>query len=299
MTKRCIKDMAASVRARLQTNAKETGRPFQEVLQYFAMERFLFRLSVSPYADRLILKGGLMLTAWRAPSTRPTKDIDLLAMMPNDVKSVVNVVKEICTQKTDTDGLVFDIASVEGRVIKEDAEYEGVRVTFLVHLQNARVNMQIDMGFGDVVIPGPVQLDYPTILDYDSPKITGYTREATVAEKFEAMVRLGQINSRIRDFFDIWLLSRQFDFEGPVLTRAVRETFARPSFTPGSSSLANSSWSKPKSCMSNPALPSCDSSIGRSSKSQRARSPVLLSARGPENPGEPTDLYSVARGEVA
>lgn len=231
MTKRNIKDMAASVRARLQTNAKETGRPFQEVLQYFAMERFLFRLSVSPYADRLILKGGLMLTAWRAPSTRPTKDIDLLAMMPNDVKSVVNVVKEICTQKTDTDGLVFDIASVEGRVIKEDAEYEGVRVTFLVYLQNARVNMQIDMGFGDVVIPGPVQLDYPTILGCDSPTITGYTRESTVAEKFEAMVTLGQINSRIRDFFDIWLLSRQFDFEGPVLTRAVRETFANRNTT--------------------------------------------------------------------
>ncbi len=153
MTKRGTKDVAASVRARLQANAKATGRPFQEVLQYFAMERFLFRLSSSPHAKRLVLKGGLMLTAWRAPSTRPTKDIDLLARMPNDVDSVVGVVRDICEQRVEPDGLMFDTNSMEGRVIKEDADYEGVRVNFLGHLQNARVHMQIDMGFGDVVVP--------------------------------------------------------------------------------------------------------------------------------------------------
>ena len=225
MKKPGVKDIAASVRARLQANAKQTDRPFQEVLQYFAMERFLFRLSVSPHADKLVLKGGLMLTAWRAPSTRPTKDIDFLAEMPNDVDSVVGVVKDICLQDVDLDGLTFDVDSIEGRVIKEDADYEGVRVTFLGYLQNARVNMQIDMGFGDVVVPGVAMLEYPTILDHDVPKLSGYSRETTVAEKFEAMVKLGQINSRIRDFFDIWLLLRQFDFEGPVLARAVQETF--------------------------------------------------------------------------
>ena len=226
MKKPGVKDIAASVRARLQANAKQTDRPFQEVLQYFAMERFLFRLSVSPHADKLVLKGGLMLTAWRAPSTRPTKDIDFLAEMPNDVDSVMGVVKDICLQGVDPDGLTFDVDSIEGRVIKEDADYEGVRVTFLGYLQNARVNMQIDMGFGDVVVPGVAMLEYPTILDHDVPKLSGYSRETTIAEKFEAMVKLGQINSRIRDFFDIWLLLRQFDFEGPVLARAVQETFA-------------------------------------------------------------------------
>ncbi|MBN1909121.1 MAG: nucleotidyl transferase AbiEii/AbiGii toxin family protein [Pirellulales bacterium] len=226
MTKRGIKDVAASVRARLLANAKKTGRPFQEVLQYFAMERFLFRLSVSPHAERLVLKGGLMLTAWRAPSTRPTKDIDLLARMPNDVESVVDVVRDICTQKAEPDGLLFDINSIEGRVIKEDADYEGVRVSFLGYLQNARVNMQIDMGFGDVVVPEAMLLDYPTILDHTPPRLSGYSRETTIAEKFEAMVKLGQINSRIRDFFDLWLLLRQFDFEGELLARAIRETFA-------------------------------------------------------------------------
>ncbi|NLE39687.1 MAG: nucleotidyl transferase AbiEii/AbiGii toxin family protein [Pirellulaceae bacterium] len=190
------------------------------------MERFLFRLSVSPHAKRLVLKGGLMLTAWRAPSTRPTKDIDLLARMPNDVDSVVRVVRHICTQKVEPDGLVFDTNSIEGRVIKEDADYEGVRANFLGYLQNARVTMQIDMGFGDVVVPEAVSLDYPTILDHTAPRLSGYSRETAIAEKFEAMVKLGQINSRIRDFFDLWLLLRQFNFEGELRARAIRETFA-------------------------------------------------------------------------
>ena len=226
MNKRRVKDVAASIRARLLANARDTHRPFQEVLQYYAMERFLFRLSVSPHADGLVLKGGLMLAAWRAPSTRPTKDIDLLARMSNDVDAVVETVKDICAREVDPDGLVFDLKSVQGRVIKEDADYEGVRVTFLVHLQNARVNMQIDMGFGDVVVPDVMPLDYPTILDHDVPRLNGYSRETTIAEKFETLVKLGQINSRIRDFFDIWLLLRQFDFDGPLLARAIRETFA-------------------------------------------------------------------------
>lgn len=226
MTKRNIRDMAASVRARLRANARETGRPLQEVLQYFAMERFLFRLSVSPYANQLVLKGGLLLTAWRAPATRPTKDIDFLARLPNDVDSVIKIVKDICAQDVEPDGLVFDANSVKGQVIKEDADYEGVRVTFLGHLQRARLNMQVDMGFGDVVVPEAAMLEYPTILGHAAPKLKGYSRETTVAEKFEAMVKLGQINSRIRDFFDVWLLLRQFDFEGPMLARAIRETFA-------------------------------------------------------------------------
>ena len=226
MKKRGVTDIAASVRARLQTSAKQTDRPFQEVLQYFAMERFLFRLSVSPHVDKLVLKGGLMLTAWRAPSTRPTKDIDFLAKMPNSVDSVVAVVKDVCLQDVDPDGLAFDVDSIEGRRIKEDADYEGVRVTFLGYLQKSRVNMQIDLGFGDVVVPGAMMIEYPTILDHDAPKLRGYSRETTVAEKFEAMIKLGQINSRIRDFFDIWLLFRQFDFDGPVLARAMQETFS-------------------------------------------------------------------------
>ena len=225
VTKRRVKDVAASIRARLQTNAKDTNRPFQEVLQYFAMERFLYRLSQSPHAEKFVLKGGLMLTAWRAPSSRPTKDIDFLAKMPNDLDSVVEVIREVCDREVEPDGLKFDVASLEGRIIKEDADYEGVRTNFRCTLQNARIHMQIDVGFGDVVTPSVVAIDYPTILDHDPPHLNGYSRETTVAEKFEAMVKLGQLNSRIRDFFDIWVLARQFDFDGRNLADAVRRTF--------------------------------------------------------------------------
>ncbi len=225
MTKRRIKDVPASVRTRLQKNATETGRPFQEVLQYFAIERFLYRLAQSPHAEKLVLKGSLMLNAWRAPSTRPTRDIDFLAKMSNDVDSVLQVVREVCQQQVELDGLAFDVESLKGRVIKEDADYEGIRVTFRGYLKNARIPMQIDMGFGDVVVPSATLMDYPTILDYAPPRLYGYSRETMVAEKFEAMVKLGQLNSRLRDFFDIWLLSRHFDFQGPMLAQALQRTF--------------------------------------------------------------------------
>jgi hypothetical protein len=226
MKKRPIKDLAASIRQRLRNNAQQTARPFQEVLQYFAIERFLYRLTQSPHADKFILKGALMLTAWRAPASRPTKDIDLLAQMDNTVDAVLPVIRDICNQETEPDGLVFDSDSLRGVVIREDADYEGVRVLFPAQLENARVQMQIDLGFGDVVFPAATLTDYPTILDLPAPKIRGYSRETVVAEKFQAMVMLGQFNTRLKDFFDILLLSRHFDFDGPALANAVAETFA-------------------------------------------------------------------------
>lgn len=219
------KNLPASVRQRLTNKAKETDRPFQEVLQYFAMERFLYRLSRSRHADRFVLKGALMFTAWGAPASRPTKDIDLLARMDNAVGAVTAVMAEVCGETVDADGLVFDVGSVAGQAIKEDADYSGVRVTFLVTLQTARVSMQIDVGFGDVVTPTATMTDYPVLLDFAAPHLLGYPRETVVAEKFEAMTKLGLLNSRMKDFYDLWLLSRQFDFDGPTLATAVRRTF--------------------------------------------------------------------------
>jgi len=137
-----IRDLPASVRQRLLDNARLTGRPFQEVLQYFAMERFLYRLSQSPHANTFVLKVALLFTAWGGPASRPTKDIDLLARMDNAVDAVTKVIKEVCSLKVQPDGLVFDLESVSGEAIKEDADYSGVRVTFLVTLQNARISMQ-------------------------------------------------------------------------------------------------------------------------------------------------------------
>lgn len=226
MTKRPARDVEASVRQRLLNNAKATNRPFQEVLQYFAMERFLYRLSQSPHADRFVLKGALMFTLWGAPATRPTKDIDFLARMENSVDAVIPIIRAVCAEDVELDGLVFDESTVEGKLIKEDAGYEGVRVTFRATLQNARVSMQLDLGFCDVVFPGPEVPEYPMVLDLPAPKLRSYSRETVVAEKFEAMVKLGQLNSRMKDFFDVWLFFRQFDFDGVTLATAIGKTFA-------------------------------------------------------------------------
>ena len=219
------KNLPASVRQRLANKAQETGRPFQEVLQYFAMERFLYRLSRSPHADKFVLKGALMFTAWGGLSSRPTKDIDLLARMDNTVEAVETVMREVCGQEVEADGLVFDTESVAGEAIKEDADYPGVRVTFLVTLLNGRLSMQIDMGFGDVVTPSAAMTGYPALLDFPAPLMLGYPRETVVAEKFEAMTKLGLLNSRMKDFYELWVLCQQFDFDGVTLATAIRRTF--------------------------------------------------------------------------
>jgi hypothetical protein len=223
--KKRVKDISASVRQKLLNNAKSTNRPFQEVLQYFAMERFLYRLAQSPHADKFVLKGALLFTLWGAPATRPTKDIDFLARTENTIAAVLPIIRAVCVQPVEPDGLVFDDKTVGGAVIKEDADYEGIRITFLATLQNARVPMRLDLGYGDVVVPGPRIADYPVILDLPAPRVRAYSREPVVAEKFEAMVKLGQLNSRMKDFFDLWLLSRRFDFDGVTLTTAIGKTF--------------------------------------------------------------------------
>jgi len=227
VTKRHPKDLAASVHQRLLNQAHTTRRPFGELLQYYAMERFLYRLSRSPHADEFVLKGALMLTAWQAPVSRPTRDIDLLGRMDNAVDTVVQVLREVCVQDVQPDGLSFDSSSIGGEQIAEEAEYEGVRVRFMGRLGKARIHMQVDVGFGDVVVPKPRKTTYPTILDFPAPVLAGYSRESAVAEKLQVMVRLGELNSRMRDFYDIWLLSRVFDFDGGTLAEAVRQTFAR------------------------------------------------------------------------
>jgi hypothetical protein len=226
VTRRPIANAAASVHRRLLNKARDTNRPFNELLQYFAMERFLYRLSESPHADKFVLKGALMFKAWEAPLSRPTMDIDLLGQTDNSVDAILAVTKDMCLQDVEPDGLAFDATSLQGERITEDADYEGVRIRFQASLGTARLPMQLDVGFGDVVVPSAVVTEYPTLLDLPAPRLSGYSRETAVAEKFEAMVKLGVLNSRLKDFFDIWLLSRQFDFDGPVLAMAITETFS-------------------------------------------------------------------------
>ena len=220
-----MKDLTASVRARLMNKARGSGRPFAEALQYYALERFLYRLSRPPESERLLLKGALMLQVWDAPGSRPTRDIDLLAYLDNDIESFAAIVRDACRANVDDDGMRFDAETVNGERIKEDADYEGVRIRFVGYLSNARVPMQIDVGFGDVVYPEAKMMVYPTLLDFPAPRLRMYPRETLIAEKFEAMVRLGEINSRMKDFFDIWMLSRQFEFSGQQLAKSISNTF--------------------------------------------------------------------------
>lgn len=224
--KKVVKDLSASVRQRLLNHAKETNRPFDELIQYYAMERFLYRLSQSDYSAELILKGALMFIAWDTGQSRATRDIDLLGHLKNTVENVVGMIKEICVLSVEHDGMRFDSASVKGRRIKEDADYEGVRVQFTGYLGRTQAAMQVDIGFGDTVYPKPSLIEYPSALGMPRPKLWGYPRETVVAEKFEAMVNLGLLNSRMKDFYDIYLLANQFDFNGGTLEKAIRQTFA-------------------------------------------------------------------------
>ncbi len=220
-----IKNIGASVQGRLQNKAKETNRPYAEVLQYYGMERFLYRFSQSDYAEQFILKGALMFTVWDIPERRTTVDIDFLGRIDNKVENIESLVRDVCKIKVPADGLVFDAKTVKGQRIKENADYEGVRVKFFGFLEKSKIPMQIDVGFGDVITPKPSMIDYPTILNFPAPHLQGYTFESVVAEKFEAMIKLGLLNSRMKDFYDVWLMTRQMNFDGKKLAAAIKATF--------------------------------------------------------------------------
>jgi predicted nucleotidyltransferase component of viral defense system len=218
------KDIAASVHQRLLNVARETGRPFNEVLQYFAMERLLYRLSRSDHKGSFVLKGALLFRVWDLPDSRATRDIDFLAFLDNSPETLAAICRDVCAIEGD-DGLVFDPDSVDAKKIKEGADYEGVRVRFRGLLGKARITMQVDIGFGDTVHPDAVDDVYPTILEMDAPTLRMYPPETVVAEKAEAMVHLGNLNSRMKDFYDIWRLSQQFEFDNSVLGEAIKQTF--------------------------------------------------------------------------
>ncbi len=217
--------LAQSVRQRLYNYARAQQRPFEEVLLYFALERFLYRLSCSPYRDRFILKGGLMLTTWSLPASRPTRDIDLLGRMANSVEKIVAIVRSLCALSVPEDGLHFDADSVRGEPIIEAAQYHGVRVKLLAYLGKSRVHLQLDIGFGDPLHPQAQLIQMPTLLDFPPPVLYGYSKESLIAEKSQVMLQLGEINSRLKDFYDLWALFSSLDFDGETVAAAVRATF--------------------------------------------------------------------------
>ena len=225
MSKAKIKDLPASIHDRLLQQARASGRPLNELLQYYAIERFLYRLTYSPYADQFVLKGALLFRVWGLPAFRPTRDIDLLGYTSNDVENLVAIVRDVCKMDVPEDGIHFDPKSVKGERIKEDAEYAGVRLKFIGLLGRIRLNMQIDIGFDDVVSPAPVVKPYPVILSMPAPALRSYPPEAVVAEKLQATIYLGSANSRMKDIYDLWMLSENIEFIGEMLQEAIRLTF--------------------------------------------------------------------------
>lgn len=227
MTDRAITNLPASIRQRLLNRARAENRTFSEILQYYASERFLYRLSQSVHADRFVLKGALMLRVWQSPECRPTMDIDVLGMTSNRETDTVAQFREIVSAEVEPDGLTFDPDSIRTAVIAEDADYHGIRVRMQCQLDSIVTPIQIDIGFSDLVFPEPQMGELPTSLDLPAPRVLCYSRESSIAEKLNAMVRLGELNSRMKDFYDIWLLARQFDFDGTTLCGAIAQTFGR------------------------------------------------------------------------
>jgi predicted nucleotidyltransferase component of viral defense system len=221
------KNTAASIRARLLAIAQSKGEDYQRVLGRYAVERFLYRLSQSPYRDKFALKGATLFTLWTGHNHRPTKDLDLLGRgSSSDLGGVETTIREIC-EIQDEDGIVFHRDSVEGARIKEDDEYDGVRIKLLAELAGARIPMQIDIGFGDAVYPEPELASFPVLLPMEAPLIRAYPRESAVAEKFHAMVVLDIRNSRMKDFYDVWLIASTWTFEMASLRSAILASFER------------------------------------------------------------------------
>lgn len=227
MSKKNVKNVAASIRQKLLNTAKEKDRPFNEILQYYVMERFLYRLSISDYKDKFILKGALLFIVWQQSEIRSTIDIDLLGKINNDPNIITKVFQVIGEINVAEDGVRFDSSSVTSEQITVDADYQGVRICLYGYLDTARVRIQIDIGFSDVVTPGPEQFIYPTILPVSAPRLNCYNKETLIAEKLQAIAKLGILNSRMKDFYDIWSLSEQFEFDGTTLKNATRITFQR------------------------------------------------------------------------
>jgi hypothetical protein len=224
LTKTPLKNIAASVRQRLLDKSRSDIRPFQELAQYYAMERFLYRLSLSKHSNRFILKGALMLRIWKAPQIRPTMDIDMLGRASNKESDLISNVIDIISVDVDPDGLSFFPENITAERITDDAEYQGIRIRFPAVLDTIKLNMRLDIGFGDIIHPGPEELELPSILGFTPPRLLCYSRESAIAEKFEAMLKLRELNSRMKDFYDIWLLSRQFGFDGKTLSDAIKLT---------------------------------------------------------------------------
>lgn len=221
------KNVVASVLARLRNESNAKRVPFNQVLQFYAMERFLYRLSKSSHADSVLLKGALLLRTVGIPRARPTMDIDLLRQGKADRSSLIALVRDCALIENGADSVTFDPDSIIAEDIAREAEYLGTRILLAGQMGNVRLRVQIDFGVGDVVVPGPRLIEYPTLLNQPAIQLRAYPVEAAIAEKFQAMVNLEFENSRMKDFYDIWTCSRHLEFDGETLAKSIAATFER------------------------------------------------------------------------
>ena len=225
MAKR-TRDIGASVRSRLLNLARDRGQPFDLVITRYALERLLYRLSQSAYRNRFALKGAMLITTWFADPHRPTRDLDLLGFGDSAEESILSVFREVCGMPAD-DGITFEVDNLRIERIREELEYGGLRLRTVANLSRARINVVIDVGFGDAVEPGLEEIEFPVLLESPAPRLRAYPRETVIAEKFQAMVHLGRANSRMKDFYDVWVLSKAYGFDPDRLAKAIAATFER------------------------------------------------------------------------
>ena len=221
------KNLAASVKARLQNVATQRDESFNLLLTRYGIERLLYRLSQSPHADRFLLKGAMLFVIWDDHTHRPTRDLDLLGFVAVEKSEMTQIFRDVIGTTVPDDGLIFDSSSVQADEIRETATYGGIRIRLLAKLGSAEIPVQIDIGVGDAVTLEPESVMFPVLLDFPAPKVRVYPAYTVVAEKFEAMVSLGATNTRMKDFYDLWFLSHRFEFDPTLLSTAIQATFTR------------------------------------------------------------------------
>lgn len=217
---------AASVKDKLLRLAKAQGQPFDVMLVRYGLERLLYRLSISKYRDRFILKGGLLVTLWVDDAMRVTRNVDLLGQGNDNPDRLKETFAEIFSIEVD-DGLIFDPADMTAEAIREDVEYGGTRLKTLAFLEKTRISITIDIGFGDAVVPAPMDIDFPNLLDREVSWIRAYPPTTVIAEKFQAMVNLGLINGRMKDYYDLWTIPQSLIVNQDALDAAIEATFGR------------------------------------------------------------------------
>lgn len=227
MTRHSKDPLAQSIKQRLMNRSRRRGEDFNVLLTRYAIERFLYRLTRTPHSSRFTLKGAMLFAIWMDKPHRPTIDVDLLGTGEPSANDLRKVFQEVCDVAVEPDGMRFDHASVTVTEIREDNIYQGLRVKLAGHLGSARIPVQIDVGFGDVITPGPAEATFGPLLDLPPPVMPAYPPETVIAEKLEAMVALGLANSRMKDFYDLYVISRTMTLAGEVLAKAVRATFHR------------------------------------------------------------------------